>query len=339
MTAALSESRFFEMGRYWAMGRNLATPALVVGINDPSLTDLYPNPNVVLERRAVLLQFHTSVFAEEWTRLMGANFADHFTVNVNARCSGSFQRVQPTDESGSDWSAVGAAWREGSDEPLRRIVLTTDDGRIVGYGFGGFDSSSVDQNLNLEAPARPVWWTGDLRTADPAKVRAYAVDDRAGACLIASNPRPSARPIAIALAPLPSPAPARAGHIDSTRVDGNMITISGWGYLSNGHGQVLVDTDLPVRWSTIKRAPRLDVVSAMHEPSLQNSGIEVRLILGDATADQIPQRLCVWTDDPKFGRRTLHNPAPGTGSPALICDGTAAAPSADRPAATNDTGG
>jgi hypothetical protein len=327
MTAALSESRFLEVGRHFALRRALTMPALVAGISDPSLTYSYPpNPDHVLERRQALLQFHTSVFAEDWTRLMGANFADNFAVSTNTRCSGSFQRVQPTDETASNWSAVGTAWREGPDKPLRRIVLTTDDGRIVGYGFGGFDSSSVEEELNLKAPAMPVWWTGDFRAADLTKIRAYAVDDRAGACLIASNPRPSAR--SIALAPLPSPTPALGGYIDSITVEGNVITVFGWGYVSDGDGQVRVDTDLPVRWPTSSRFPRPDVVSALHEQSLQNSGFAVRLTLRDATSDQIPHRLCVWTDDPKFGRRTLHSSASRAGSPALVCDGTAAATAA-----------
>ena len=169
MTAALSESRFFEMGRYWVLSRKLAMPALVAGINDPSLTDIYPYPDAVLERRAALLQFHTSVFAEDWTRLMGANFADNFTVNTTARCLGSFERVQPIDETASNWSAVGAAWREGSDEPLRRIVLTTDDGPIVGYGLGGFDSSSVNAELKSQSSSQACLVDRRLPSSGPGK--------------------------------------------------------------------------------------------------------------------------------------------------------------------------
>ena len=50
----------------------------------------------------------------------------------------------------------------------------------------------------------------------------------------------------------------------------------------------MVDTDLPIRWAWTKRAPRPDVVRAFNDPFLQNSGIEVRLTLHDATDDQIP---------------------------------------------------
>ena len=170
------------------MGRKLATPALLAGVNDPSLTKLHPRPDIIFDNRAKLLRLHTSVFAEDWTRLMGENFADHFDVEDKAQCSGAFVRVQAIDVAATGLSVVGRAWRSGSLEPMRRIVMVGDDDRVVGYGIGGFDARSTGESLEPDAPASPNWWIGDLQSGDPTKVRAYAVDGNAGACLIGVLP-------------------------------------------------------------------------------------------------------------------------------------------------------
>jgi len=325
MLSAVSEPRFVEAGLEWVLGRKLAIPALLAGVNDPSLTNLLPQPDEVLERRTALISSRTSVFAQGWTRLIGANLVEQFTVYADDRCAGSFRRAQPVDEAGSGWSAVGTAWRKGSIDPLRRIILVNGDGRIVGYGLGGFDSSSVGEELDPETSNQPVWWTGDFGQADPTKVTAYAVDDKGGACAIGSNPHTSSR--AIAVAPLPSPAPESAGHIDAVTFDENGITIVGWGYLSSREGEVMIDTDLPVRSMTIKREARPDVVSALKDASLRNAGIEVRLTLNtNAGNPDPPPRLCVWTDDQKFGRRTLNNPVSTVAPPLFVCDAATSRP-------------
>jgi MFS family permease len=321
---AVTEPRFVKVGLDWVLERNLAIPALLAGVNDPSLTNLLPQTDEVLESRTALISSRTSVFVKGWTRLIGANFAEQFTVHADDRCAGSFRRAQPVDEAGSGWSAVGTAWRKGSFDPLRRIVLVSGDGRIVGYGLGGFDSSSIGEEPDPETSNQPVWWTGDFMQRDPSKVTAYALDDKGSGCMIGSNPRIA--PPAIAAAPLPSPAPERAGHIDSVTFDDNGMTIVGWGYLSSREGEVMIDTDLPVRAMTIKREPRPDVVSAEHHASLRNAGIEVRLTLDRNAGKPDPARLCVWTDDQKFGRRTLHDPV-WTGAPPLFaCDAAASRP-------------
>ena len=114
----------------------------------------------------------------------------------------------------------------------------------------------------------------------------------------------------------------RKSYVDAIAAQGKTITISGWGYLSDADGQVMVDTDLSIAWSKMKRVPRPDVVSALNDPSLQNAGIELRLTLRDATGDRASHRLCVWTEDRKFGRRMLRVPPASAGSPALVCDGS-----------------
>jgi hypothetical protein len=133
--AAASEPRFVRDGLNFSLAAKLATPALITGVADPRLEDLYPKVADLLAKRSVLLSSRTSVFAEGWTRLMGAAFAEHFVVDPNARCSGLFLQAQIVDQAGSGWSAMGTALLERSSQGLPRILLVNSEDRIVGYGW------------------------------------------------------------------------------------------------------------------------------------------------------------------------------------------------------------
>jgi hypothetical protein len=314
--AAASEPRFVRDGLNFSLATKLATPALITGVADPRLEDLYPRVGDVLAKRSVLLSSRTSVFAEGWTRLMGAAFAEHFVVDPNARCSGAFLQAQIVDQAGSGWSAMGTALLEGSSQGLPRILLVNSEDRIVGCGLGGFDPSSVGED---QAPPRElVWWVGSFADADPAKVRAYAILRGGEACLVGSSPR--ILPFAIVTASLPSPVPERAGHVDTVTLEDQRVTIAGWGYLSGSKGRVMIDTDLPIRSMTMRRKRRPDVVAAMKDPSLGNAGIEIQLALEPVPQKKGRRRLCVWTDDLKNGRRLLYDVASAQGQPSFGCD-------------------
>ena len=209
---ATSEGPFVRDGLDFALGRKLATPALLAGVADPRLGDLYPNPDKPLAKRSVLLSSGTSVFVEDWTRLMGTSFTKHFTLKADARCSGAFLQAEMVDQSGFNWSAVGTASVMQSSEPLSRIILVNGEDRIVGYGLGGFDPSSVGEGQ--ATPAEPIWWLGSFADTNPAKVRAYTVlDRRSDACLIGSSPRITPHPQS---RPKPSLRPAWNGWEMST---------------------------------------------------------------------------------------------------------------------------
>jgi hypothetical protein len=312
-----SEPRFARDGLVWALDRKLATPALLTGVPDPRLDDLDSRRDELLAKRSVLLWSRTSVFAEDWARLMGAAFSEHFTVDDHAHCSGVFLRARMIDQAGSGWNAIGTATLEGSPVGLRRIVLVNDDDRIVGYGLGGFDGPAVGEEPDLQTSSD--WWIGSFAPADPSKVRAYALYNGNDACLVGSSPRIGASP-AIVKASLPSPAPKREGHIDSISVEDQRITIVGWGYLSSSEGEVMIDTDLPTRSLAMHRRLRPDVVTAKQDPSLRDAGVEIRLALQSGSEKKERYRLCVWTDDPKYGRRVLNDAAGEEKSPSFTCN-------------------
>jgi hypothetical protein len=301
----ISEPALVRDGLDFALGRKLATPALLARVDDPLLEKLLDHPDAVIERRALLLSAGTSVFADPWTRLMGASFEDNFRVDPRASCLGSFQQVQAVDETNSAWRATGMAWRSDSLTPLRRIVFVNVDGRIVGYGGGGLDSISAGDDADAQAADRPVHWLGDLVDRNPFAIQVYAVDDPHNACLIASTPRTVLRPIA--LAALPSPSPELGGFIDVVTPENNDIRVSGWGYLSSEESRILIDTNLPIQSITLFRELRPDVVSSLHEPLLRKSGFQIRLKLQSKLQNERPYHACFWSEDPKFGRRLLND--------------------------------
>ncbi len=321
IVVSTSEPRFAQDGANYSLSRKLATPALLAGVGDPRLDDIV-NVWAFLALRSVLLSQRTSVFAEEGTRLMGAPFSEHFAVDPKVHCSGVFLRAQMLDQGGSVWSATGTATLDGSAEELRRIIMVNGEDRIVGYGLGGFDPSAVGEEPDQTTSTEPVWWVGSLADADPSKVRAYAIHDENSACLIGSSPRIFQPAVT---APLPSPAPERGGYIEFATVDSNRVAIGGWGYLSSSEGQVMVDTDLPVHSLMVYRKLRPDVVAALHDRSLQNAGVYIRVAL-QSGANRDRYRLCIWTYDPRYGRRTLYDPTPKEGQPIFTCDATGASP-------------
>jgi hypothetical protein len=193
---------------------------------------------------------------------------------------------------------------------LRHIVLVNRDGRIIGYGLGGFVPPNGEE-ANEETIDRPFWWVGDIAAPDPTEVRAYAVDDPASACLLGSNPRVTSRPVGVA--PLPSPAPERGGFVDSVALEDSTVTIVGWGWLTGAEARVMIDTDLPIQSIKFFRVRR------PHLP-VRNAGIEIQLSLTPDAEKNERYRLCVWTDDPKYGRQTLIDVAPTPGQAVFVCD-------------------
>ena len=87
----------------------------------------------------------------------------------------------------------------------------------------------------------------------------------------------------------------------------------------------MIDADLPIRSLTVLRTRRPDVVSAMKDPSLGNAGFEIRLALQSLPQKGGRSRLCIWTDDLKYGRRLLYDVASAEGQPSFVCDAAAGA--------------
>jgi hypothetical protein len=100
------------------------------------------------------------------------------------------------------------------------------------------------------------------------------------------------------------------GFVDKIFVSSKDVLISGWGMLQSAYdAEVVVDTNLPIKISSLTTIPRPDVVSVLHDRHLLNSGITVKLDLDERLAFPDKMMLCVWTKDPEFGNRLLDIPS------------------------------
>jgi hypothetical protein len=180
---AWREPRFVKQGEFWTAQHLLAKPALLADVADPNLRRIYPDPAVPLQIRGVLLQAHTSVFAEGWSRLLGASFTQHFAVSHDAACRGTYLRAIPLDPARTAWRASGTAWMDPGKTILYRIILADRADRIVGYGWGGFKAEQIGIFDQASNGPREGWWTGDFTSANPADLAAFALEpDGHSAC-------------------------------------------------------------------------------------------------------------------------------------------------------------
>lgn len=171
------------------------------------------------------------------------------------------------------------------------MVLVNDEGRIAGYGLGGFEPGSVGEEPEGKALRRPIWWTGDFTGTDPSRISGLCRVRRGGsACFVGSKPQ--VRPRLAVVAQLPDPAPERGGYVDAVSTDDNLITIIEWGFVSGSQSRVMIDTDLPLRSTTLVHQPRPDVVKSLNHASLSDPGVEVRLFLRSPPTISERHRLC-----------------------------------------------
>ena len=99
------------------------------------------------------------------------------------------------------------------------------------------------------------------------------------------------------------------GYIDSVIISPKDIIILGWGFLQSENDRVVIDTNLLVKRSALNSYTRPDVASAMGDSRLANAGIMVKLELNESLPLPDRMKLCIWTDDPKFGRHLLATPS------------------------------
>lgn len=118
-------------------------------------------------------------------------------------------------------------------------------------------------------------------------------------------PRHAAPSLTLASSP---PPPEQDGWVDEWKFDDGNLVIRGWGLWQPQLGaQMMMNTNLPVDRVSIKVVPRPDVVTAMNNQRLDNSGFEVTVYLDKAKPMPETENVCLWTDDPAFGRRRLRD--------------------------------
>jgi hypothetical protein len=281
-----------------------ATAAVLADVADPILLKVYPNIDVPLQRRAVLRAAHTSVFADTWSRWLNTPLASHVAIVDGASCRGAFDRaVRVIASAHSGWRAVGTAWQGTNRRALSRIVLVGRAGVVRGYGLGGFSQGTVA--MLARGGPKYVWWIGAFAGSDPATITAYALLKNA-ACPL-GMPKQTLVATVSQLSNKPQALPP-GGYIGSVVFSPTAVTIAGWGFLKPDGATMMIDTNLALRSHTLAFFRRPDVVSGTHDNRLAYSGFRIRLELDDRRPQPRAIRLCIWTEDPRFGRHLVNDP-------------------------------
>jgi hypothetical protein len=307
IVVAISEPYFAQSGRRLAAERNAAAPALLANVADPLLARLLEaDPGRPLRLRPVLQTAHTSVFSEAWGSWLGTPLAEHVVLADASACQGSFDKaVSIIDESHPGWRAVGRAWSTVRGRAPRRIVLVDSGGLVTGYGLGGLGLDPEVVVASVPESGEDTLWIGAFTGSDPGSTTAYALLDEAPTACPLGRPRRIASPIRLVLSNIrPADLPA-GGYIESVSVFHKNASLSGWGMLHFDDNQVVIYTNLPVKRSRLKTYARPDVVSVIGDERLANAGILVNLDLDESLPLPEKIELCVWTDDPEFGRHLL----------------------------------
>ena len=119
----------------------------------------------------------------------------------------------------------------------------------------------------------------------------------------AVSPAPASMAPSVTLVSGPPPA-QREGHVDMWKYDQGALIIIGWALWQPGKGGLMmIDTNLPAAKVSVRAMERPDVVTAMNNSRLANSGFEVTIRLDADKPKPDSGRVCIWTEDPELGQR------------------------------------
>ena len=104
-----------------------------------------------------------------------------------------------------------------------------------------------------------------------------------------------------------APPAEEEGFVDGWHLGDGIITLRGWGFWRpDSKARMMVKTNLPAGKVSLKVFPRADVVAALNDPRLANSGFEVIISLEKDIPLPDTRRVCLWTEDPVLGSRKTH---------------------------------
>jgi hypothetical protein len=307
---AASEGKTIRTGTLWSQQRKAAIPALLANVPDNRLLSaLYGDPALILRKSMRLREAGLSVFADARAGWLGTPMSAHVTATGDAQCKGSFNRgtLLPEAAAPQAWRATGQVESASGAAPPERLLLVDGDGLVVGYGIGGLDLAALGL-AGSTGQAAATGWIGEYRQDNPASVSAYALIGTA-ACRL-GPPAMVVRPRTVVVSGSHPAGLSTSGYVDTVSFAADKVRLSGWGLLQPGDaGRLLIDTNLPVAAWHLESVARPDVVLAMHDGRLDESGFVVGLDLVPGVALPARVRLCLWTEDRDLGRHLLANPA------------------------------
>ncbi len=144
MAIALAQREFRFAGNLRVFDLQRANDALLSGVNDvPRIRTLYPDMNLVNNvMLPVLKARRLNVFAvpEPWP--LDTQVPESRLVNDPVRCFGHIDGIAPVADTGA-FEVSGWAWDAGARQPFRRLVVLSQERRVVGYGSSGRGRADV----------------------------------------------------------------------------------------------------------------------------------------------------------------------------------------------------
>ena len=170
---ACAQPRLVKTGLAVALPRREAVAALLANVDDAeALAHVYPHLRALQRKAAELRAQHLAVFADGWSRWLGAPLADHVQLAAPGQCQGGIDQVARLPVSGrAQWRVVGWAWDSASRSVPDRIVIADGAGRVVGYALSGFPPLKPGHDKHSG-------WRGDFTAPQTGSVTAYALIDR-----------------------------------------------------------------------------------------------------------------------------------------------------------------
>lgn len=153
-----------------------AAPALLAGVNDKELlSHITFDTAAAIRKSKALRDGHASIFSDPWSHWLGAPLRAHASPR-DGGCAGSVSLTKAIDDSSAaGWRVVGRAWDTQRNEAPRRLLLTDEEGAIVGFAVGG---------LRVDPPSDDNW-IGEVAGRPARPVEVYALSKSDEACLVA----------------------------------------------------------------------------------------------------------------------------------------------------------
>jgi hypothetical protein len=152
-----------------------AESALLAGALDAHVVAGTTLPHYVTERIAALRRERLSVFAEPWASWYGRPIADYRTPAAAGACIGYLGAVTPViSYAAPAFRARGWAFDLRRGEPVARLVLVDDQGRVVGYAIGGRPRPDVEKVMP-NVTSRTTGFVGHLGKLERDEVRVRAL--------------------------------------------------------------------------------------------------------------------------------------------------------------------
>ena len=153
-----------------------AAPALLAGVNDQELlSNVTFDSASAIEKSKALRDGHASIFSDAWTHWLGAPLRAHATLS-DGGCVGAISSTKAIDDpKAAGWRVVGRAWDTQRNKATKKLLLTDEDGTIVGFAIG---------DLRVD-PASDANWIGEVAGRPARPVAIYALSKSGEACFLA----------------------------------------------------------------------------------------------------------------------------------------------------------